>query len=126
MTNQEKLTVFNTLFRGRTDVYSRRWEKGDKSGWMPAYSFDWNEFNAHRARGGTIRDFENKKLLPLTDEILLNHLLGKETIGVYPIQVIGLLFVLRMGYLTMLNKFLPWNQRKMYFYEPVEAPNSFY
>jgi len=85
MTNQEKIILYRTLFRGRSDVYSRRWEKTDKSGWMPAYSFDWNEFNTHRARGGTIRDFKNKKLLPFTDEILLNHLLGKETIGVYPI-----------------------------------------
>jgi len=85
MTNQEKIILYRTLFRGRSDVYSRRWEKADKSGWMPAYSFDWNEFNAHRARGGTIKDFENKKLLSFTDEILLNHLLGKETIGIYPI-----------------------------------------
>src|SRR3989338_6826416 len=85
MTNQEKIALYYSLFRGRTDAYPRRWEKGDKSGWSPAYSFDWYEFNAHRARGGTIKDFENKKLLPLTDEILLNHLIGKETIGIYPI-----------------------------------------
>ncbi|KKQ35541.1 MAG: Type III restriction enzyme, res subunit:DEAD/DEAH box helicase [Candidatus Nomurabacteria bacterium GW2011_GWB1_37_5] len=85
MTNQEKLDIFRTLFKGRADTYPRRWEKGDKSGWSPAYSFDWNEFNTHRARGGKMKDFENKKLLPLTDEVLLNHLLGKETIGIYPI-----------------------------------------
>ena len=85
MTNQEKLTIYHNRFNARTDVYARRWQKNDKSGWSPAYSFDWNEFNAHRARGGTIKDFENKKLIPLTDETLLNHFLGKETIGIYPI-----------------------------------------
>jgi superfamily II DNA or RNA helicase len=85
MTSQEKIILYRTLFRGRSDVYSRRWEKSDRSGRMPAYSFDWNEFNTHRAKGGTIKDFENKKLLSFTDEILLNHLLGKETIGIYPI-----------------------------------------
>src|SRR3990167_3306560 len=85
MTNYEKLAVYRNLFNARTDIYARRWQKNDKSGWSPAYSFDWNEFNAHRARGGTIKDFENKKLIPLTDETLLNHFLGKETIGVYPI-----------------------------------------
>ncbi len=85
MTNQEKLTLYRSLFRGRDDVYPRRWEKNGKSGWTPAYSFDWDEFNAHRARGGTIKDFENKTLLPVTNEVLLNHLLGKETIGIYPI-----------------------------------------
>ena len=85
MTNQEKLTIYHNLFNARTDIYARRWQKNDKNGWSPAYSFDWNEFNSHRAKGGTIKDFENKKLLSLTDEILLNHLLGKETIGIYPI-----------------------------------------
>lgn len=85
MTNQEKLLLYRSVFRGRTDVYPRRWEKSGKSGWTPAYSFDWNEFNSHRARGGTIKDFENKTLCPVTDEVLLNHLQGKETIGIYPI-----------------------------------------
>src|SRR3989344_6578107 len=85
MTNQEKITLYSSLFRGRTDAYPRRWEKNGKSGWAPAYSFDWNEFNTHRAKGGTIKDFEHKTLSPLTDEILLNHLLGKEIVGVYPI-----------------------------------------
>ena len=85
MTNQDKLTLFKSIFRGRTDVYPRRWEKNGKSGWSPAYSFDWNEFNAHRAVGGTIKNFENKTLQPLTDTTLLYHLSGKETIGIYPI-----------------------------------------
>lgn len=85
MTNQEKIVIFSSIFRGRTDAYPRRWEKNGKSGWTPAYSFDWNEFNAHRAKGGTIKTFENKKLSPVTDEVLLNHLLGKEMVGVYPI-----------------------------------------
>src|SRR3989344_835147 len=85
MTTQEKLALYSSLFKGRTDVYARRWEKKERSGWSPAYSFDWNEFNTHRARGGTIKDFGNKKLMPLTDETLLNHFLGKETIGIYPI-----------------------------------------
>lgn len=85
MNNQEKLALYTSIFRGRADVYPRRWEKGEKSGWSPAYSFDWNEFNSHRAKGGTLKDFENKTLTPVGDVVLLNHLLGKETIGIYPI-----------------------------------------
>ncbi|MEI7512998.1 MAG: DEAD/DEAH box helicase family protein [bacterium] len=85
MFDQDKLELYKSIFRGRDDVYPRRWEKEGKSGWSPAYSFDWNEFNAHRATGGTIKNFENKKLLPLADIVLSNHLNGKETIGIYPI-----------------------------------------
>jgi len=85
MAKQDKLSLFRSIFRGRTDVYPRRWEKNGKSGWSPAYSFDWNEFNAHRALGGNIKNFENKTLQPLTSAVILNHLSGKETIGIYPI-----------------------------------------
>lgn len=68
MTNQEKIAIFSSIFQGRMDAYPRRWEKNGKSGWTPAYSFDWNEFNAHRAKSGTIKNFENKKLSPVAKE----------------------------------------------------------
>ena len=85
MNNKEKIALYTSLFRGRDDVYARRWDKNNHSGWSPAYSFDWNEFNAHRANGGSMKDFENKTLIPLSDEIFKKHLLGNETIGIYPI-----------------------------------------
>ncbi len=81
----EQINLYESLFRGRPDVYARRWEKNEKSGWSPAYAFDWNEFNAHRAHGGTIKDFKHKTLIPFTDDVIKNHLIGRETIGVYPI-----------------------------------------
>lgn len=87
MFDQDKLALYKSIFGGRTDIFPRRWEKNEKSGWSPAYSFDWNEFNAHRASGGTIKTFENKTLLPLTDLVLSNHLSGKETVGIYPILI---------------------------------------
>lgn len=80
-----QIDLYRSLFRGREDVYARRWEKNGKSGWSPAYAFDWNEFNAHRAHGGTIKDFENKTLIPFTDNVARKHLDGKETVGIYPI-----------------------------------------
>ena len=40
---------------------------------------------AHKQKGGTINNFENKKLMPLTKEILKKHLLGGTLLGVYPI-----------------------------------------
>ena len=56
---EDKITLYRSLFRGRDDIFARRWEKDGKSGYPPAYSFDWNEFNAHRSRGGTLKNFEN-------------------------------------------------------------------
>jgi len=77
--------LFMSIFRGRTDVYARRWEKGDQSGYSPAYAFDWQEFREHKRLGGTLKDFKNKKLIPLTKEVITKHLLGELTIGIYPI-----------------------------------------
>ena len=85
MFDQSQIDLYRSLFRGRNDVCARRWGKNGRSGWSPAYTFDWTEFNAHRAAGGSLKDFENKELTPLTDHTITQHLQGKEAIGVYPI-----------------------------------------
>ncbi|MFB3040467.1 MAG: hypothetical protein ACE1ZS_01515, partial [Candidatus Poribacteria bacterium] len=43
LTKQEKLEYFRSLFRGRTDVFAKRWEKwdGSKSGYSPACRNEW-------------------------------------------------------------------------------------
>ena len=74
-----------SLFRGRTDVYARRWEKDGRSGYAPAYEFNWVEFNEHKSHGGTMKNFENKTLMPLTKTMIKDHFSGKQVIGVYPI-----------------------------------------
>lgn len=81
----EKIATYRQLFRGRDDVFARRWEKGEKSGYSPEYSFDWTEFNAHRAQGGNLKTFENKKLVSLSDEVIRKHLSGQMVVGIYPI-----------------------------------------
>ncbi len=66
-------------------MYARHWEKDDRSGYSPAYEFNWDEFMAHKRRGGSMKDFENKKLIPLTKEVIKKHLLGQHIVGIYPI-----------------------------------------
>ena len=74
-----------SLFRGRTDIYARRWEKYGKSGYTPAYRFDWNEYSKHKARGGDFKNFTNKEVIPLTKDIVKKHLIGAYFIGIYPL-----------------------------------------
>ncbi len=83
--SEEQLALYQSLFRGRTDVYARRWEKNGRSGYSPAYQFDWDKFLAHKRRGGTMATFEHKTALPLTPDIIKKHLLGQYVIGVYPL-----------------------------------------
>ena len=83
--SKESLNVFMSLFKGRQDVFAIRWERDGRSGYIPAYDLNWDEFALHKANGGTIKDFSNKSYSQLTEERLLNHLSGKEVIGLYPL-----------------------------------------
>ncbi len=94
MVNDEQIALFSSLFRGRSDVYARYWEKNGRSGYSPAYSFNWNEFMAHKRSGGSIKTFENKTLLPLTPEVFGNHLDGRLLAGIYPILEDGTCYFL--------------------------------
>ena len=88
MTNHNlnsQLTIFKSLFKGREDVFAIRWEKGDKSGYMPAYYFDPYKFRAHKIKGGTFQDYPDKTYLAFTDEQIIKHLNGEQLIGVYPL-----------------------------------------
>ncbi|MFL5748233.1 MAG: TOTE conflict system archaeo-eukaryotic primase domain-containing protein, partial [Niastella sp.] len=83
--SKESLQVFMSFFKGRQDVFAIRWEKDGRSGYMPAYDLNWDEYAIHKANGGTLKDFANKSYSPLTEQRLLNHLSGKEVIGLYPL-----------------------------------------
>jgi len=79
-----KVALFWSLFRGRDDVYATRWEgRSGKTGYSPAGIRDWEQ----RASAGRSKEksFRHSKLFPLSEEVIRDHLLGKQTIGVYPL-----------------------------------------
>lgn len=81
----EKIALFHRLFRGRTDVYPIRWEgKTGKSGYSPACANEWRAGVCEKPRI-KCSDCGNRLLIPLTDQIIYDHLAGHHTIGVYPL-----------------------------------------
>lgn len=82
---KDKLQIFKSLFKGREDVFAIRWAKENKNGYMPAYNLNWEEFRKHKESGGSLKDFTNKSYAILNDTRLINHLSGKEIIGIYPL-----------------------------------------
>jgi hypothetical protein len=81
---RKRIALFRSLFRGREDVYARRWENDDgRHGYMPAALKDWKAINKSRPEDRKKVDQKTRKFLPLTDAVIENHLLGKETVGVY-------------------------------------------
>ena len=88
---EQKISLFRALFRGREDVYARRWESGrtGKSGYSPACGNEWKSGVCPKPKGSCGK-CEARELLPLTDEVIERHLrgkdpLGRDVVGVYPI-----------------------------------------
>ena len=73
-----KVALFRGLFRGRDDVYAYRWVgREGKSGYSPAL-----RPGARRLKGQRPNP---EVLLPIDDEVVQSHLLGRRVVGVYPL-----------------------------------------
>jgi hypothetical protein len=81
----DHIQLFKSVFKGREDVFAVRWEKGNKSGYMPAYSFDPYFYRAHKAKGGTFQNYKDKAHLAFTDGQIEKHLKGNQLAGIYPL-----------------------------------------
>lgn len=70
----EKIRLISVLFRGREEVFAVRWENArtGKSGYSPATVDPWGK----QAR---------KSYIPMSDEVIEQHLIGAHSIGVYPL-----------------------------------------
>jgi superfamily II DNA or RNA helicase len=86
LTTDEKVALFRTLFRGRTDVYPIRWEgkTSGKSGYAPACANEWRAGVCEKPRI-KCGDCAHRVLQPLTDSVIYDHLAGEHTVGVYPL-----------------------------------------
>jgi superfamily II DNA or RNA helicase len=82
----EKVSLFRRLFRGRQDVYALRWENKTtgKSGYTPACGNEWRDGVCEKPRI-KCADCSHRRLVPLTDGVVYDHLTGRSTVGVYPL-----------------------------------------
>jgi len=80
-----KVALFRRLFRGRDDVYAVRWESSKgKSGYSPACANEWLPGICGKPSVRCV-ECDRRQLLPVTDQVIHNHLAGKHTAGVYPL-----------------------------------------
>lgn len=86
-----KIALFRSLFRGRDDVYPRRFEsrRTGRSGYSPVCANEWVRGLCDKP---AVRcpECPNRRFLPFTDETVRQHLAGQDetggefVIGVYP------------------------------------------
>jgi superfamily II DNA or RNA helicase/very-short-patch-repair endonuclease len=89
---EAKIALFRSLFRGREDIYARRFEsrKTGKSGYAPACANEWVRGVCEKPRV-KCAECPHRRFLPLTDEVIHWHLSGGDpdgqpfVVGVYPL-----------------------------------------
>lgn len=93
----DKITLFRSLFRGREDVFPRRWlnDKTRKSGYAPVCSNEWARGICQKPKI-KCSECPNQAFVPIRDEAVRRQLQGTApsglpprsaefTIGVYPL-----------------------------------------
>ncbi len=93
LSSEEKVRLFRSLFRGREDVFARRWEsrRTGKAGYSPACANEWDPVLCGKARGpGSTRKANcleccEHAFFRVTDEEIEKHLKGFQVMGVYPL-----------------------------------------
>ena len=88
----EKIALFRSLFRGREEIFPRRWEnpKSGKSGYSPACRNEWVRGVCGKPQV-KCRECPNQAFVPFGDDVIRFHLTGKAagnsadfTAGIYP------------------------------------------
>ncbi len=87
-----KIALFRSLFRGRDDVYPRRFEsrKTGKAGYAPACAHEWVRGICEKPRI-KCAVCPHRRFLPVTDDVIRWHLSGRDgegqpfVAGVYPL-----------------------------------------
>ncbi len=88
-----KIALFGSLFRGRADVYARRFEsrKTGRSGYAPACAHEWVRGICEKPRV-KCGDCPHRSFLPVTDDVIRWHLSGHDdsgqpfVAGIYPMR----------------------------------------
>jgi hypothetical protein len=77
-----KINLFRSLFRGREDVYPRRFEsrKTGRGGYQPACANEWVRGLCEKPRIKCL-ECANRRFLPVTDEVVCQHLSGRDGLG---------------------------------------------
>jgi superfamily II DNA or RNA helicase len=86
MSPDAKVKLFRRLFHGREDVYPVRWEsqQSGKAGYSPVCANEWRRGVCEKPRI-KCGDCQHSLYVPVTDNVIVKHLKGEITAGVYPL-----------------------------------------
>jgi hypothetical protein len=86
-TAEGRVALFQSLFRGRTDLFATRWKSiktPGRSGWAPRCFNEWRPGVCQKPKV-RCADCASRRFVALTSGELRRHLEGRQTIGIYPL-----------------------------------------
>jgi superfamily II DNA or RNA helicase/very-short-patch-repair endonuclease len=103
--SEVKIGLFRSLFRGRDDVYPRRFEsrKSGRAGYAPACANEWVRGICEKPRI-KCAECPHRRFLPVTDQVIHWHLSGRDAAGqpfvagVYPLLLDETCFFLAIDF----------------------------
>lgn len=85
--SNEKIKLFMSLFKGRDDVYAKRWQnKEGKSGYAPACFNEWKTGVCYKPKI-KCSECANKSFEILNEKVIEEHLRGNIVAGIYPMRL---------------------------------------
>ena len=83
---EQKIAIFRSLFRGRTDIFAIRWQnKQGRSGYSVACNNEWAKGICHKPRI-KCQDCDHRQFTEFNDQIIYRHLSGQQVVGLYPLM----------------------------------------
>lgn len=84
---EDKIKLFMSLFKGREDVYAKRWQnKEGKAGYSPVCINEWIKGICYKPKI-KCSECENRKYAVLDTDAINKHLRGIQVLGIYPILI---------------------------------------
>jgi len=85
LTPNQKVELFRSFFRGRSDVYAMRWQgTNGRSGYAVACENEWAAGICQKPRI-KCGDCQHRQFKPLAFNAVYDHLAGKHVAGLYPL-----------------------------------------
>ena len=101
--NEEKIKLYMSLFRGREDVYAKRWESREgKKGYSPACANEWKTELCNK-RAVKCDKCQNRQLLAIDAQVIEKHLRGKDelardVVGLFPLMEDDMCYILAVDF----------------------------
>jgi superfamily II DNA or RNA helicase len=94
----QKIELFKKLFKGRSDVFAKRWQNAiGRSGYSFSCQNEWvkNVCNKPRIK---CNECPSRAYTALSDQIIYDHLVGKKIVGLYPLLADNTCYLLAVDF----------------------------